>query len=164
MRGLLLGAVPRQRATTVAIDCSSIPFAQSRSPPHTAWLLGMQLSGSSSKRSRVTVGTPAPITSASRVPSDGRNDSSRLAESDTAARTIFWSSSWPSRMANTVEHCEISVGSSWCGRWVTRPRKTPCLRPSLAMRDSPSRAVRKPTVAIGIGVIVRFLANDEQRT
>jgi len=35
------------------------------------------------------LGTPAPITSASRVPSEGRNASRRLAESDTAARMIF---------------------------------------------------------------------------
>ena len=36
-------------------------------------------------------------------------------------------------------HCERIVGSSSAGRCVTNPNETPCLRPSLAMRESARR-------------------------
>ena len=54
---------------------------------------------------------------------------------DTAARITFWSRSLAMRMAKSVLHWEMIVGSSSAGRCVTRPRNTPYLRPSLAMRS-----------------------------
>ena len=56
------------------------------------------------------------------------------AETPAAARMIPLSSSLASRMANIVEHCESTVGSSSEGRCVTTPSEAPYLRPSLAMR------------------------------
>ena len=41
-------------------------------------------------------------------------------------------------------YCDTSVGSSCAGRCVTRARNTPYLRPTLAMRETASRAGRNP--------------------
>ena len=67
------------------------------------------------------------------------------------------------RMANTVLHWETSVGSICAGRCVTRPRKTPYLRPSLAMRDERLARRLEADRAVGIGVVVRLLADHQQR-
>jgi 3-hydroxyisobutyrate dehydrogenase-like beta-hydroxyacid dehydrogenase len=73
--------------------------------------------------------------STSPVPSEGTKVSTLAPASDTAERISAWSRSLDRRITNRVLHWEMMVGSISAGRWVTRPRKTPYLRPSLAMRD-----------------------------
>src|SRR5674476_62935 len=96
------------------------------------------------KRMRVGNATPGPKVNTSRVPSDGMNDSKFNAASDTAERIRLWSRSFDSRMTKSVEHCEMMVESISAGRCVTRPRNTPYLRPSLAMRESARLVGPKP--------------------
>ncbi len=48
-------------------------------------------------------------------------------------------------MANRVLHCDMMVASSSAGRCVTKPRWTPCFRPSRAIRDRARRVGVKPT-------------------
>ncbi len=109
-----------------------------------ASLFGRSSGGNSLKRMRVGSATPGPKVNTSRVPSEGMNDSRLAAASDTAERIRLWSRSFDSRMTNSVEHCEMMVGSISAGRCVTRPRNTPYLRPSLAMRESARRVGPKP--------------------
>ena len=100
--------------------------------------------GISLKRMRVGTATPGPKVNTSRAPSDGMNDSRFSAASETAERISAWSCSFDRRMQNSVQHWEMMVGSISAGRCVTSPRKTPYLRPSLAMRESARRVGPKP--------------------
>src|SRR5437588_9654041 len=109
-----------------------------------AVLLGDMDSGSSLKRNRVGTGTAAPNANTSLVPSDGTKLRRLVAASGAAARTILWSLSLLSRIVNNVLHWEMIVASSSAGLWVIRPRKTPYLRPSFAIREIALRVGPKP--------------------
>ena len=85
-------------------------------------LCGRRSGGSSVKRSRVGNGRPSPNATTSRVPSEGTKASRLATASVTAERSSAWSRSLAIRIANSVLHCEMMVGSSSPGRWVTRPR------------------------------------------
>ena len=136
---------PRQRSTTFSMKAASMPsIASMRSPLPTNSLFGMNSASSWLKRSRVGSATPSPKAKASRVPSEGTNASRLAAASETAARITAWSRSFAMRMANSVLHWEMMVASSSAGRCVTRPRNTPYLRPSLAMRETALRVGPKP--------------------
>ena len=78
--------------------------------------------GSSVKRRRAGSGKPSPNATTSRVPSEGTKASRLATASVTAERSSAWSRSLAMRIANRVLHCEMIVGSSSPGRWVTRPR------------------------------------------
>ncbi len=88
-----------------------------------AWVaaLGSSVLSCSVNFMRIGVATPSPKAIASRFPMAERNVIWLAEESEIDARMISWSRSLPSRMANTVEHCERIVGSSSPGRCVTTP-------------------------------------------
>src|SRR5262249_22002046 len=106
----------RQRATTEAMEFKSWPLGWRVGSVAKAALFGRSSGGSSGKVSRVGNGTPTPNASASRVPSAGTKAKRLAAESDTAERSSTWSRSFDMRMANSVLHWEMMVGSSSAGR------------------------------------------------
>jgi hypothetical protein len=141
MRGL--ATRPRQRSTIDASERSSVAAA---SPSALVSLFGRTCAGNCRNFIRVGSATPSPKAKASPVPSDGRKARKFAAVSATAQRSSAWSRSLVMRMANSVEHCDRIVESSSAGRCVTRPRNTPYLRPSLAMREMARRVGAKPTL------------------
>ena len=56
----------------------------------------------------------------------------------------------------------MMVGSSSAGRCVTRPRNTPYLRPSLAMRESARSGRAETDRLVGRRVAVRLFADEQQ--
>src|SRR5579872_744795 len=134
-----LALAERQRSITIAIRSWLILALASDRVSPVASLFGRNVTGNSSKLIRVGSDTPGPNANASRVPRDGMKDSRFLAASDAAERINAWSRSFDSLITNSVEHCDTMVASISAGRCVTRPRKMPYLRPSLAIRDSARR-------------------------
>ena len=122
----------------------------------------MASAGSWPNRSRVGSATPSPKAKASRVPSEGTNARRLAAASETAERITAWSRSLAMRMANSVLHWEMMVASSSAGLCVTRPRNTPYLRPSLAMREMALRVGPKPIDLVARRVAVGLLAHEQQ--
>src|SRR6185437_16226796 len=115
-------AAPRQRSTTRRTKPCCAPAASSQSSSRKVSLRGSRSAGNSLKRSRVGSGSPSPNATTSRVPSEGMKSSRLATASVTAERSNSWSRSFAKRIANSVLHCEMMVGSSSPGRWVTRPR------------------------------------------
>lgn len=143
MRWLMLAVHQRSITEASRSGLTELPMSERVSPE--ASLFGRVSGGNSWKRMRVGSATPEPKVNTSRVPSEGMNDNKLAAASDTAERIKPWSRSLASRMTKNVEHCEMMVGSISAGRCVTRPRNTPYLGPSLAVRESARRVGPKPT-------------------
>ncbi|MNL48867.1 hypothetical protein D3C87_1717530 [compost metagenome] len=97
-----------------------------------------------SKRMRIGTPTASPKAIASPLPMDERKLVVEVEAFGTADRMIFWSISFVSRMAKTVEHCDRMVWSSSLGRWLMTPSEIPYLRPSLAICAIACRVGKNP--------------------
>src|SRR5258708_6932703 len=82
---------------------------------------------------RIGVAIASPNAMASRSAIEDRKAIVLAAETPAAARMIPLSNSLANRMANKVEHCDSTVGSSSDGRCVTMPSEAPYFRPSFAI-------------------------------